>query len=73
MATTNIPETSPRVNRPARGLDAFFANYAETTRKDREEAAIARQRVLNMPSITDGHESGKGWLGNIFAPGTSEP
>ena len=39
MATTNIPETSPRVNRPARGLDAFFANYAETTRKDREEAA----------------------------------
>ncbi len=36
MATANIPETPSRVNRPARGLDAFFANYAETTRKDKE-------------------------------------
>lgn len=72
MAISNIPETSPRVNRPARGLDAFFANYAETTRKDREKAAIARQRVLNMPSITEGHESGKWWLCIVFAPDTSE-
>lgn len=72
MATANIPETPSRVNRPARGLDAFFANYAETTRKGKEEAATARQRVLNMPSITEGHESGKWWLCIVFAPDTSE-
>lgn len=36
MATANIPETPSRVNRPARGLDAFFANYAEPPARTRK-------------------------------------
>ena len=38
----------------------------------KEKAESARQRVLNMPFITEGHESGKWWLCIVFAPDTSE-
>lgn len=72
MATDNIPETPSRVNRPARGLDAFFATYAEDTRKEKEAAEEARQRVLSRLSVKDDYESGKWWLCIVFAPNTSE-
>lgn len=72
MATPNIPETSPRVNRPARGLNAFFADYGEETCRMKEEAEASRQKLLNLPSLTEGHESGIWWLCIVFAPNSSD-
>ena len=42
-----------------RGIDALFANYADETRRIKEEAAAARKRMLSLPNVAEGHEYGK--------------
>ena len=70
MATQN--HTDSRNTVKPRGLDAFFANYADEAQRMKEEAAAAHRRMFSLPKVTEGHEYGKWWLFIVFAPGTSE-
>ena len=48
MATQN--HTDSRNTVKPRGLDAFFANYADEAQRMKEEAAAAHKRMLSLPT-----------------------